>query len=385
MKVIVSCFAKFHSFHLVEQLQRHGRLHKFMTSYFDPKRNAKGYAIDRFRVETNLISASLVYSPKVIPALNKWRGRNYLAYEYFDWWVSRSLDDCDIFVGFSSGLLHTIRKAKDRGIVTVVERGSSHILKQKELLTEEYAKFGIEREGVDNRAVEKELREYEEADYIAIPSMFVKRSFIEKGVPESKLIYVPYGVSLEHFKPVPKEDDVFRVIQVGCSIQKGTHYLLQAMAELELRNAELLLIGGISDELNPILKQYDDYYTACGHVPHLELYKTYSQGSVYVHPSIQDGFGMVIIEAMGCALPVIASANTGGPDIIRDGVDGFVVPIRDVEALKEKILYLYEHEEERRAMGQSALGRARNFTWDRYGQEIVKAYSRILHSHRKGR
>lgn len=87
---------------------------------------------------------------------------------------------------------------------------------------------------------------------------------------------------------------------------------------------------------------------------------------------------MVQAEAMACGVPVICSTNTGGEDIIRDGVDGFVVPVRDVEALKEKILYLYEHEEERRAMGRSALKRAREFTWDRYGERVVETYRNLL-------
>ena len=87
---------------------------------------------------------------------------------------------------------------------------------------------------------------------------------------------------------------------------------------------------------------------------------------------------MVQAEAMACGLPVICSTNTGGEDIIRDGIDGFVVPVRDVEALKEKILYLYEHEEERREMGRNALERAKGFTWDRYGERVVEAYKRIL-------
>ena len=116
-------------------------------------------------------------------------------------------------------------------------------------------------------------------------------------------------------------------------------------------------------------------------MPHLELYKTYSKGSAYVHPSIQDGFAMVQAEGMACGLPLIASTNTGAPDLIRDGVEGFIVPIRDVGALKGKILYFYEHEEERKVLGQEALERAHIFTWNRYGEGIVKAYSRILRSH----
>jgi glycosyltransferase involved in cell wall biosynthesis len=80
---------------------------------------------------------------------------------------------------------------------------------------------------------------YQECDYISIPSLFVKKTFIEQGIPEGRLIHIPYGVSLKEFYPVPKEDRVFRLIHCGnITLQKGVQYLLQAFEELRrfLRN-----------------------------------------------------------------------------------------------------------------------------------------------------
>jgi len=85
-----------------------------------------------------------------------------------------------------------------------------------------------------------------------------------------------------------------------------------------------------------------------------------------------------LTHAKACGLPIICSEHTGGRDIIRDGIGGYVVPVRDVNALKEKILYLYEHKAERKEMGQNAIKRAHEFTWDRYGKKMVNAYRRIL-------
>jgi glycosyltransferase involved in cell wall biosynthesis len=88
---------------------------------------------------------------------------------------------------------------------------------------------------------------------------------------------------------------------------------------------------------------------------------------------------MVQPQAMACGLPVVHTTNTGGEDIVRAGVDGFCVPIRDVEALKEKILFFYENPDQRNEMGNNALEQARNsLSWDGYGQRIVTAYSKIL-------
>jgi glycosyltransferase involved in cell wall biosynthesis len=379
MKVMISTIARFHAFSLAEQLQKQKHLHKLIVGYFNREKNAKGYDIDKNKVVRNIIPIVIGHLPNRVLILRRWRFQaQYLTCELHDLWARAKLEPCHIFVGWSSFSLHTLRKAKALGAVTIVERGSAHMLAQKEILEREYAEFGIPKKVVSEKVLEKELHEYEESDYISIPSTFARRTFLEKGVPEEKLIQIPYGVSLEHFRPVPKEDDVFRVMHIGGNLQKGTHLLLQAMSELNLKNAELMIIGRIEEPVRPLFQRYKGTLKIFPGFPHTELYKHFSQGSVYVLPSIQEGMAMVQAEAMACGLPLICSTNTGGEDLIRDGIDGFVVPVRDVEALKEKILYLYEHENERREMGRNALQRVKEFTWDRYGERVVEAYRRTL-------
>jgi len=174
-----------------------------------------------------------------------------MIFELFDRHASRHIkNDCDIFAGLSGCSLYSLRRARHLGAKTVLERGSSHMLYQKKILTEEYRKFGLEREVAHPKVVERELMEYQEADYISIPSHFVKDTFIQQGVPAAKLIQTPYGVNLTNFYPVPKQDQVFRIIHcANLSLRKGVPYLLQAFSELKLKNAELWLIGNITDEV----------------------------------------------------------------------------------------------------------------------------------------
>ena len=104
-----------------------------------------------------------------------------------------------------------------------------------------------------------------------------------------------------------------------------------------------------------------------------------SQGSVFCLASIEEGLAMVQPMAMACGLPVICTTNTGGADIVREGRDGFIVPIRDVDALKEKILYFYEHPDACRAMGESARLRVQaGFSWADYGNKMIAAYQKLL-------
>ncbi len=159
-------------------------------------------------------------------------------------------------------------------------------------------------------------------------------------------------------------------------IQKGVHYLLEAWSSLNLKNSELVFIGQIQDEIKPILSKYEGKYIWRGHVKHEELYKEYSNASVFILPSLQEGSALVTYEAMACGIPLIVSENTGS--IVRDGFDGFIIPIRDVDAIKEKIIWFFEHPDEMKIMGTNARGYVQNFTWERYADEVIKVYRELL-------
>lgn len=385
IKTIVSCGSKFHAFHLAEQLDKKGYLHKIITTFYSqnrgwlPEFRKDKEQIDSTKVTTNILPLVMERGFNKIPVIKNLANWNYCSLELFDNWAKNQIAQCDLFVGWSGYSLQSLRKAKSLGTITILERGSSHILFQKEILEEEYANYGIKDKPVDNRIVQKELLEYQEADYISMPSEFVKETFVNKGIDPKKLIKIPYGVDLTNFRKIQKEDDIFRVIFAGSlSLRKGVHYLLKAFSELGLKNAELVLIGHQSKEIKLFMEKYKGCYRYIGKVPHLELYRYLSQGSAFVLPSIEEGLAMVIPQAMACGLPVICTTNTGGADIVRDSKEGFIIPIRDVDALKAKIVYLYEHEDKRKQLSEMALQRVKGFTWDIYGERMIAAYKKIL-------
>lgn len=299
----------------------------------------------------------------------------------YDRLATRSIpDDTDLFVGWSNTAERGIHRARELGAATIVERCSSHIRTQRAILREEYARHGLEPDLPPWDVVEKEEREYEAADFVAVPSRFVERTFRDQGFPTDRLLRIPYGVSPAEFKPVEKEDDTFRVVYAGqIALRKGIPYLLKAWSELDLPAAKLLLLGTARLEIEPWLERYSGTFRHPGHIPQGELHRWYSQGSVFVLPSVEEGMAYVQLQAMACGLPLICTPNTGGQDLIREGEEGFIVPIRDVEALKERLIWCYEHQEACRAMGWSARQRVlRHFTWHDYGDRIVGNYARIL-------
>ena len=124
----------------------------------------------------------------------------------------------------------------------------------------------------------------------------------------------------------------------------------------------------------------------------IEADNKFSKISTIFNPSMKvaiktqesEAFGIVYVEAMACGLPVICTPNTGGEDVIREGLDGFILPIRDVKALEERILYLFEHPEDSRVMGLAAKERVESgFTWDDYGEKVISRYRKLLSNRRE--
>lgn len=378
MRVLVSVVGRFHAFDLAYQLQRANVLYKLNTTY--PKKIVKRWGIAASRINSNpFLELLLRYLVKFLPS---YKGPVLLfIYKRQSRSNIKLLPSADVFISWSNSSLEALIEAKKLKKLTILERGSSHYTYQTAILTEEFSKLG--KNFVPNYgAWQRELLEYELSDYIMVPSSYVKRSFIEQGIATEKILVNPYGVDLSSFKQVEKEDNVFRVIFAGgLSIRKGAHYLLQAFHELDLPNSELCHLGTVTDEIKPFVERYkNDKIKFLGHKPQGKLHQYYSQGSVFVIMSIEEGLALVQPQAMACGLPLICTTNTGGEDLItKDGEEGFVIPIQDPEALKEKLLFLYENPEVLKRMGEKAkLKVSSGFTWDDYGDRYISILEKII-------
>ena len=393
MKIIISCsYANSRNVHLASQLDVNGYLHKLYVPYYSRKfpylakfikTEKEREIIDLSKVQTNIkfhSIRSLILRTRKLSDLFI-HDKRFMLGEMLDKLVAGQINcGSDIVIAQSEMALYTMQRAKGLGMIAMLDRTNSHIEYQTELLSEEYNKLGMEYVFNTPSVIEKSVKEYHEADYICVLSSFVKRTFLEKGVLEDKLILTFSGVSLDDFKQVEKEDKIFRIIYCGgLTIKKGIHYLLEAVSSLKLKNLELWLVGNIVKDIRPFLDKYRNYYKFLGILPHYKLYRYFSQGSVLVLPSLEEGMVRVMLEAMACGLPIIATTNTGAEDVVRNGIDGFIIPIRNVEALKEKITYMYESQNMCRQMGQNAKERVRKeFTWEQYADRIINACKNIL-------
>lgn len=362
-------------------MERLGQLHCLLTSY--PFSKVAEWGIPRSKVKT-CISLELANRAihKSKGSFKEWAyGKQHEAY---DRWAAKNIPlDSDIVIGWSSSFFETLRKCKANQIKTVVERGSSHILYQKEILENQFNKRGIKFTPASKEIINRELSEYEESDYISIPSKFVENTFIEKGINETKLLRNPYGVDLNSFSKNTEKNNKETFIIVCCgqlSLRKGTLELIEAFLELNLKNSELWLIGGISDELRDYFLGFrNENVKLLGTFPQNELADIYSKADVFCLNSFEEGLAMVIPQAMSCSLPVICSYNTGGSEIVEHGKEGFIYGADNVDEMKEAILKFYNNRDLVQKMGEAARGKVESgYTWDDYGDRMLRLYEKVL-------
>lgn len=409
-RVIVAHPGTQHSHFTAIAMQRAGMLEAFVTQFYYAKSRwpfrAVRYLPRRFQkwIDVKLYSRNHpelderrvmminTYAELIFITLNRLR----LAREFRLEWMHQSVrrfsrrvgylavQSADLLIGTDDASRDAFQVARPGGVICVLELSIAHAKTIHRIMAEERElnpEFGA---AADVSVIEQEDRvqyvtdETRLSDYVIVNSSFTKQSLVENGIDSQKVYVVPLGVDVDLFCPAPERvpnDKELRVLFVGTVDQrKGIGYLLEAVHQLRPNyNVTLTLCGPLHPGVQKC-ERYRNDYRALGRIDHVQLPEIYRQADVFVLPSLVEGFGRVIVEAMACGLPVIATPHTCAPDIITDGVDGFVVPIRDVEAIKSRLVYLYENPIERQKMGQMARKTAvEQCKWDRYYENLGNA------------
>lgn len=380
-RAVVSTIGRFHSFDLAAQLQRHGSLVSIFSGY--PRFKLRNTGVDAARIQTfpwlQTPYMAMIRSPLFTqPLRREWE---HLCHVAHDRHVARSLPPCDLVSALSGHGLRTGRAAQAKGAVYVCDRGSTHIGFQDRILREEHALLGLPWQGIDPRVIDAELAEYELADAVTVPSGFVRDSFIAEGYPPEKLILAPYGVDPGIFRRSAPRSREFRILFVGqLSVRKGLHTLLQAVASARLPKARLVLVGGAQPHTEALLRRFPvPHLERLGHLPRTRVMEEMSRASVLVLPSVEEGLALVQAQALACGCPVIGTENTGAADLFRDGVEGYIVPVRSHEAIAERLRRLHDDPALLEAMSAAALARVEALGgWDRYGETIHRAFSALV-------
>jgi hypothetical protein len=316
-----------------------------------------------------------------------------LAHGIWDEGVARRIRPGDFFHGMLHGtLMRSFARARAMGQATIGEPVNSHPDVLQEILEQEHEILGLPppRDLTTLPAVVEELPG---CDYLVCGSRLIRDTYVSRGFPADRTTVIPYGIDTAHFYPLsPAErathrDGRFRVICVAQIVpRKGIHYLLEAWERLGLPSAEaeLVLVGPPCAEMAGVLARHAGRFTHLGSTPHDRLRLEYGRSDVFVLPSVEDGFGYVTTEAMGCGLPVITTSACGSADIVEDGISGFVVRPRSVDDLVDRLERLRVDPDLRREMGERSLEASRvTRSWATYVDGLDALYRR-LHPARAG-
>ena len=378
MKIAIASIGRFHMFDLARQMVRLNQQVKLYTGYppFKVDADLRSFTESHWLWS---VAANLRYRIKPLPTTTWWFDH---AHKDFGNWVVRNLADVDILDALSGCGLTTGRMLAQKGKAWICNRGSAHILAQKQLLEDEHRLWKLAPPYFNMEITKKRaLVEYDESNAIVVPSSWAKETFVQQGISADKVYVIPYGVELSLFRPLPKKDKRFRILFVGTfSARKGIGYLLEAACPLVEQNlAEVWLVGMPDATVKPILERYASTFIDKGFIPRKDLAWYYSQGSVLVLPSVEEGLALVQAQGMACGLPVIATTNTGAQDLFTDGQEGFIVPIRSPEAIRERLQWMLDNPLERDAMAAAALQRVNSIGgWDDYGQRCLAMYQEVI-------
>ncbi|PIS20659.1 hypothetical protein COT52_02555, partial [candidate division WWE3 bacterium CG08_land_8_20_14_0_20_43_13] len=355
------------SYNQVLGIYRHGLLKKVICD------SAKeGHELDTRLVKK--IHASFFERLKIIPLKYQYALKDNL----YDLMTLPHLQEAEIFHVWNGHGYHCLDKMSKFGALTVVERASSHINTYERLLQEEYKRWGISLNPVLSWAKKRMLEEYQKADFISTPSEFSYQSMIEAGVETKKLVKLPYGVDASYFVPGNSEqkNDHFTVLFAGqVGFRKGVVYLLEAWKKLNLPNAKLVILGEILNEFVDVVEKYKEL-TSVEFTGFREALPYFQSSHLFVFPSLEEGSALVTYEALACGLPVITTFESGS--VVEDGMEGYLVGVRQVDQIADRIRHLYDHVDLRDSMSRAARRKALEYTWEACGDRLVGWYKGLV-------
>ena len=310
-------------------------------------------------------------------------------YRSFDRQLARRLPQLKTLRGvylYEDAALHTFQQAERLGIHRFYDLPIGHWRAGREIFAAErelQPEWAVTLTGLlDGPAkLERKDQELALADRVIVPSAYVRATLIAAGFGAEKIDVVPFGSPPPHPLPAPEQprpQGPLKVLYVGSLGQrKGLSYALDAVAALGSQVSLTLIGRPTSRECRPLLNAIQ-HHRWIASLPHPQILEQMRQHDVLLFPTLFDGFGLVITEALSQGIPVITTLNSGAPECIRDGVEGFIVPIRSSQAIAARLQQLVDDPEQLVAMRQACLQRAAELSWAGYEQSLRLAVGQIF-------
>ena len=286
--------------------------------------------------------------------------------------------------GYEDGCRDSFSQAKLKNFLTFYElpigywRAGHEILFEEAELQPQWS-MTIPALNEPERKLMRKDEELANADHIFVASSFTRETLKKAPKYHAEVEVISYGAPIPMSQAIRAgtEDKPLRALFVGgLSQRKGISYLFEAVDSLN-GMVELTVIGR-RPEGCPILNRHLNRHEWIASLSHVDILEAMSRHDVLIFPSLFEGFGLVILEALSRGLPVITTPHTAGPDVLTDGKDGFIVPIRSSNAIMEKLELLYRDRDMLNGMKNNALESSRQYTWQRYGEQLVSSIKSFI-------
>jgi glycosyltransferase involved in cell wall biosynthesis len=357
MKIAIVVHGRFFAFALAQALSQQKHEVKVFTNY--PKWATRRFGVQSSSVQSNWLHGLFARCCGMITRLIPGSDFSAIVHRAFGAWAAWKLirerwDAVYVFSGVAEELLQRCRPwAK----VIVVIRASAHILTQDRLLAEEATRTGVMLERPTKWLISRELREYALADSVIVLSNFAQHSFLENGFAAARLRTVNLGFTPRLGRCTPetcearcgriRKGDALRILFVGAfSYRKGIVDFAEIVRACDPNRFRFRFVGHVEPFAHKIQSDLRNRVNFVQRQAQHRLTHHYAWGDIFLFPTIEDGFAEVLLQALGAGLPVLTTTNCAGPDIIREGETGWILPIRSPEAFLARLRWCDEHRDE---------------------------------------
>lgn len=385
LKIAIVVHGRFYAFDLALALIDCGHDVRVFTNY-------PGWATERFGLHRRYVQSFTLHGGLARLGLSRpfWSLQTLhepFLHQLFGRWAAKVLarEQWDCIHTFS-GVGEEILKAPAlTQTLRLLIRGSAHIRVQDRLLAEEQARTSQMIERPSAWMIAREMREYALADRIVVLSSFAKASFLSEGIPAERITVLPLGVNLAQFRASAatiaarqqriRSGAPLRILYTGnISLQKGMYDLIRIANLIDLNCFQIRLVGDVSPDANHLLPELAHKATLIPRVSESNLPDQYAWADLYLFPTIQDGFAVVLAQAQAAGLPTLTTTNCSGPDLIIEGQTGWVLPIRSPEAFVQRLHWCDANREALATMVQATAHTYQPQGWGAIAQQYEQCW-----------
>jgi glycosyltransferase involved in cell wall biosynthesis len=355
MRIAIVVHGRFHAFDLVRALIARGNDVTVFTNY--PRWAVTRFGLPRDRVHSFTLHGVLSRLTGRVQEKTGWLLEKW-THPMFARWASRRLrrGSWDVIHAWTGVSEEIYADAALRHTLKLVMRGSAHIVTQAAILSDEQKRVNCSIDHPTQWMIDREQREYALANKIIVLSTFAQASFRDHGFPESSLGLLPLGTDTSSFRPAAEAIEArrarilsgapLRVLYVGgISYRKGLFDLVEIVGQGSGR-FDFRFVGPVWPEASGAVSNLAGKAEFISKKPQRELPAEYRWGDVFIFPTLEDGYAVVLAQAAAAALPILTTANCCGPDLVREGRTGWVLPIRSPQAFLRRLHWCDSHREE---------------------------------------